>query len=235
MSGPVITKTQVLFLLHEVELFECLSHEELFNLVQQSSVKAVDKGAVVFLRGEPSDTFYVVYSGRISEYAGGLNELEMIVKERHERDFFGEMGMLGNGPEVVTAVASVDSILIQVPRAVFLSYVDRYPQMTRYLLAVYSTRLMRSAEHQIAHLFLDAAARIAYEILRLDDESKDHTIRISQEELAGQCGMVRQTVARILSKWKKMDWVQTGRGTLEVLQRDALEHIIALSESRADE
>jgi len=116
MRDPDVTKTQVLFLLQEMELFSCLTHKELFKLVQQSSIQRVEKGKVIFLRGDPSEIIYVVYSGRISEYAGGLNDLEMIVKERRERDFFGEMGMLSGKAELVTAVAAVDSVLIMIPR-----------------------------------------------------------------------------------------------------------------------
>lgn len=234
MKSPDVTKTQVLFLLQEMELFACLTHKELFKLVQQSSVKRAEKGKVVFLRGDPSETFYVVYSGRISEYAGGLNDLEMIVKERRERDFFGEMGMLSGEAELVTAIAAVDSILIMIPREIFLSYMKKYPQMTEYLLTVYSIRLQKSAEKQITYIFLDAAARLAYQLLALDNETGNENIRISQEELAAQCGMVRQTVAKILSRWKKMEWINTGRGTLTILRRDNLEHIISLSSSDED-
>lgn len=231
MKGSDITKTQVLFLLQEMKLFSCLTHPELFKLVQQSAIKRVDKGQIIFLRGDPSDTFYVVYSGRISEYAGGLNDLEMIVKERRERDFFGEMGMLSGETELVTAVAAVQSTLITIPRKTFLLYIKKYPQITEYLLTIYSIRLQRSAERQITYIFLDAAARIAYHILILDDETGKGGIRISQEELAAQCGMVRQTVAKVLSRWKKMGWIHTGRSTLTVCRRDVLQHIISLASS----
>src|SRR6056297_2268488 len=119
MKLPDITKTQVLFLLQEMELFSCLTHRELFNIVQRSTVRKVEKGKVIFLRGDPCNTFYIVYTGKILEYAGGINDLEMVVKERLERDFFGEMGMLSGSNELVTSIAACNSVLILIPQHIF--------------------------------------------------------------------------------------------------------------------
>jgi CRP/FNR family transcriptional regulator, cyclic AMP receptor protein len=224
-----ITKDQVLMFLHKMEIFSCLTDVELFQLVRSSTVKTIEKGKLVFLKGDPSDMFYVVYSGKISEFACGFDGLELIIKERRELEFFGEMGILSGKNELVTAQAAVKSELILIPKSIFLNFIKKYSQITHFLLLEYSTRLQQSAEKQMAHIFLDAAAQLAYQILRLNRDTKGKGIRCTQEELALQCGMVRQTVAKIMSKWKKMGWIKTENRKIRVIHEDALQHIISLS------
>ena len=77
MSTPDITKTQVLFLLQEVELFSCLSHQEVFKLVQQIR----EKGYTVLIVEQNIqqvlkvvDRAYLLEVGRIKT-SGSASEL----------------------------------------------------------------------------------------------------------------------------------------------------------------
>lgn len=230
MVEPRLTKTQILFFFQEeMPLFSCFSHQELFKVVQSAQTRTVEEEEFIFMKGEPSDTFYIIYSGKIHEYAHGPNEIEMIVKERRRGDFFGEMGMLNGKPQVITAVAAAPCTLITISRSHFLSYVKRYPEISHYLLKIYSKRLEEAAERQIAHVYLDAASRLAYQLLKMEREEGGGPIEISQEDLAMRCGMVRQTVAKLLAKWKRLGWLDTQRGSISGINRQALEQILNFS------
>lgn len=229
----LLTKTQILFFLQSMPMFSCLTHKELFKIVQTSSTMQAEKGKYIFFRGDPSDTMYIIYSGLINEYAYGPGNVEMLVKERRSMDFFGEMGMLNGKPHLITAIAAEDSMLITLKKSIFLSSVRDHAEITQYLLKVYSHRLQEAAERQIAHVYLDAAARLAYQILKMEKEVSGGKINISQEELALRCGMVRQTVAKLLTKWKKLGWLNTNRGIIDKINREALEQLLTIS-SEAD-
>ena len=48
-------------------------------------------------------------------------------------------------------------------------------------------------------------------------------VTTSQEELANGTGLIRQTVAKALGKWRRDGWLKTGRGRIVILNRKALE------------
>ena len=74
--------------------------------------------------------------------------------------------------------------------------------------------------------FLDAQARLARLLLELEKQEQEKGyITISQDELARRTGLIRQTVAKALGKWRRAGWLITGRGRILILNRKALEEL----------
>jgi CRP-like cAMP-binding protein len=70
---------------------------------------------------------------------------------------------------------------------------------------------------------MDAQARLAHLLLELDKQEKDTGyITISQDELAHHTGLIRQTVAKALGKWRRQGYLLTGRGRIVLLNHKAL-------------
>jgi CRP-like cAMP-binding protein len=175
---------------------------------------------------------YIVRSGVVAEFAGGPNELEIVIKERREGDFFGEIGILLAEPCLVTTVSIRPSVLVTIPQDEFLRLIQSEPSLTLYLLSTFARRLKISGEQLTAYAFLDAPARLAYMIMRLEsDEGNRGSISISQEDLAQRCGLARQTVARILREWRSTGCIITRRGRIEVLDRARLNDVMRESRS----
>ena len=155
-----------------------------------------------------------------------------MIKERREGDFFGEMGMLLAEPNLVTTVAIRPSVLVTIPRDEFLRLIQSESSLTLYLLSTFARRLKISGEQLTAYAFLDAPARLAYMILRLEnDEGNRGSISISQEDLGQRCGLARQTVARVLGEWRSTGCIITRRGRIEVLDRARLNDVMRESRS----
>ena len=49
------------------------------------------------------------------------------------------------------------------------------------------------------------------------------TIQITHQEIAAELGSSREVISRLLEDFAARGWIRTGRGTLEVLERAALE------------
>ena len=97
---------------------------------------------------------------------------------------------------------------------------------TGYFLDINVNRLQRSSEREGALAFMDAQARLARLLLELDkQEHEKGYITISQEELANHTGLIRQTVAKALGKWRRDGWLITGRGRIMLLNHKALEEL----------
>ena len=228
--APVDVHEEILRCIETAPIFQGISEKGFHLLLQYFARKKVDKGNVVFSEGDPAEALYLVLKGSIVEHVTGLNDAEIVVKERLPGDYFGEMGMLLNEPQFVTAIASHPTTLAILPKREFLSLVKTEPTLSLFLLRTLAHRLRLSAQIGISYAFFDAPARLAYLILTLEsEEGRSGSVAHSQEELGQRCGLARQTVSRILGEWRKAGWLTTGRNRIETIDREALQHILGIS------
>jgi CRP/FNR family transcriptional regulator, cyclic AMP receptor protein len=213
-----------------VPLLAGLSDASLLSLASNCRMKNVPKGYIIFSRGGPADLFYMIYSGLTAEFAGSPNsDVEIFIKERRPGDFFGEMGILLNEPASVTEMAIQDTTLILVRREIFLKLVDREPSVASFLMRTFARRVKASGEQQATNTLLPAHARLAYIVLRLEqEEGGKGVISQTQDYLAQRSGLARQTVARILGEWGKRGWISTHRGWVEVKDRPGITQALEL-------
>jgi len=100
---------------------------------------------------------------------------------------------------------------------------EEEPLFVRRMLESTSRLMYNSNERESALAFLDAPARLARILCKLDHESSAQGyVTISQEELARYTGLTRQTVAKILGRWRRLGWILTGRGRIVVLNKPEL-------------
>jgi CRP-like cAMP-binding protein len=217
---------EILEFLSGVPLFSKLSDASLSRLAKGCRFKNVAKGEVLFLQSDPSESAYVACSGKISIILNSPDGREMVINEMRKGDIFGELGILTNKNRSTSAVARSESELLVIPRATFLRTIDEEPQLTRRMLELTVSRLQNSSERESALLFMDAQARLAHLLLELDKQEEDAGyITISQDELAQRTGLIRQTVAKALGKWRRKGYLLTGRGKIVLLDHKAFKEM----------
>ena len=182
--------------------------------------------SLLFFQSDPSEEAYIVCAGNISIILNSLDGREMVINEMHSGDLFGELGILTNKPRSTSAFARTDSKLLVIPRQAFLSVVEADNQLALRMLEITANRLRVSGIREGALAFMDAQARLAKFLLELEEQEQDKGyVTISQEELAHHTGLIRQTVAKALGKWRRAGWLITGRGRILILNRKALEDL----------
>lgn len=220
------TISEILGVLTGIPLFSNLNEASLSLLARGCRFKDVKKGDVLFLQSDPSESAYVVCSGKISIILNSPDGREMVINEMHKGDIFGELGILTNKNRSTSATARSESKLLVIPHKVFLRIIDDEPQLTRRMLELTVSRLQNSSERESALVFMDAQARLAHLLLELDQQETDAGyITISQDELAQRTGLIRQTVAKALGKWRRKGYLITGRGKIVVLDHKALKEM----------
>ena len=218
--------SDVLGFLSGIPLFSQLREESLALLAKGCRFKVVEKGDVLFLQSDPAESAYVVRSGKISIILNSPDGREMMINEMRKGDIFGELGILTNKNRSTSAIARLESEVLTIPRKVFLHIMDDEPQLTRRMLELTVSRLQNSSERESALVFMDAQARLAHLLLDLDQQEADKGyITISQEELAQRTGLIRQTVAKALGKWRRKSWLITGRGKIVLLDHTAFKEM----------
>jgi len=222
-SRPVI---EALKFLNTIPLFSHLDEKSIEVLARTSRFEQFKKGEFLFFQSDPSEYAYIVRSGEISIVLNSSDGRDMVINEMHTGDLFGDLGVLTSKPRSTSAVARVDSQILIIPRDAFLFLMDSEPQLARRILQITAERLQRSGKREEALAFLDAQARLARLLLELEKEEKSKGyVTISQDELAHRTGLIRQTVAKVLGKWRQMGWLITGRGRIVILNWKALEDL----------
>ena len=222
-SDPVL---EVKKFFEGLPIFSGLSESSIDLLLRDCRFKNIEKGEILFIQADKSEAVYIVRNGSISIALISPDGREMVINEMRSGDMFGELGILTNLPRSTSAVVRSKGELLLIPSETFLRVLECEPQFARRLLDLLAHRLQRSGERESALAFMDAQARLARLLLELDKlEQEKGYITISQEELANRTGLIRQTVAKALGKWRRSGWLITGRGRIMVLDHKALEEM----------
>ncbi len=217
------TVQEIVKFLGSVPLFSKITETSSHSLARASKFQQLEKGEMIFCQADPSQAAYVVRAGNISIVLLSTDGREMVINEMHSGDVFGELGILTQKPRSTSAIAQTRSQILVIPRQAFLKIMDEEPHLARLVLEITANRLQMSVKRESALAFMDAQARLARLLLELEEqEQKKGYITISQEELAHRTGLIRQTVAKALGKWRRAGWLITGRGHILILDRKAL-------------
>ena len=218
--------SEVAKFLGSIPLFSKLSETSARSLAEASKFQHTEKGEMLFMQSDPCESAYIVRTGNISIVLQSPDGREMIINEMRNGDIFGELGILTSKSRSTSAVARSHSELLVIPRQAFLKVMDEEPQLARLVLELTANRLQMSSERESALVFMDAQARLAHLLLELDKlEKETGYITISQDELAQRTGLIRQTVAKALGKWRRQGYLLTGRGRIVLLNHKALREL----------
>jgi CRP/FNR family transcriptional regulator/CRP/FNR family cyclic AMP-dependent transcriptional regulator len=212
--------------LRQMPIFCDCDETALLNLARACRVRRLPKDSVVFFQEDPGDALYLVLSGSVAILLNSQDGRELVINEVRAGDYFGELSLLIDQPRSASAITREKTELLAIPAEAFKQLLDQQPRVVRLLLVSTAQRLYASSARESALAFLDASGRVVRLLLQLDQENLDKGYMIlSQEELAQRTGLTRQTVAKILGRWRRAGWLLTGRGRIMLLNREALQHV----------
>lgn len=213
-------------LLRSTPIFSGLKEESYLQLAKASRFLKITKGSFLFHQHEKASALYILHKGEMAVVLSNIDGREMIIDELKPGDCFGEVSLLTSGERTAGAQARENSEVLEINAKDFLGVLDVEPGLARQMLEIATQRLFKSQKRESALAFLDAPARVARVLLDMDEaDRRGHDkgfITLSQEELAQRTGLTRQTVANILSQWRRREWLLTGRGRVMLLNRAAI-------------
>lgn len=216
----------ILNFIGSIPLFSRITEESALSLAKASKFQHVEKGEMVFWQSDACEAAYVVCTGSISIVLLSTDGREMVINEMRRGEVFGEVGILTKKPRSTSAIAQTRSQILVIPQQAFLKVIDEEPHLARQILEITANRLHMSVKRESALAFMDAQARLAKLLLELEEQEQEKGyVTISQDELAHRTSLIRQTVAKVLGKWRRAGWLVTGRGRILILNKKALEDL----------
>jgi uncharacterized membrane protein len=122
--------------LKQVPLFSLLDDDEAAILAGQVELKTFAPRQRIYKMGDSSGRAYVVVSGRVRVNTVDEDHQEVVVDEPAGGEFFGFASMLEQTPHQTEAIATEETVCIEVDRNDVLVLVERKPHAAMDMLAV---------------------------------------------------------------------------------------------------
>lgn len=177
-------------------------------------------------KGNSVSGAYVVVRGRLRVYSisPGGNEATLYFINPGEVCILALNCIFNNLKYPAWVQAEPDTCVGMIPSLTYRTLFQNEPaiqDLTVHALSVLVFRLMEELEQVHA---LNLNERLAKFILMRSEA--DGELRMTQSELAAHLGTTREVVAKLLRKLVADRLVQTGRGTIRVVQREALARVM---------
>lgn len=176
-------------------------------------------GSVLFREHDACGGFPMVLQGRvrISRLLADGRELVLYDVGPGESCVLSTSCLLGSARYNAHGACETDVDLALLPRELFDRLIAEHPPFRTAVFALFGERLVRLVELAEAVGFQRVEQRLAAALLGGGRE-----LRTSHERLAQRLGASRETVSRALKVFEGNGWVRLRRGTIEVLQPQAL-------------
>ncbi len=196
--------------LKKLPIFSQLKAEELKKILSITNIKNYKKGSVIFMEGDKGEAFYFIKSGKIKISKSSKDGKELILNIYGENNVFAEVTIFNDINYPATAEVLEDAS-VGVIRNIDLEKLIRYnADMGLNLIKILSKRLF-NAQMKLKQLALndayfrtaDVLIRLSQNLARQRNGEIELNLELSRQELANMIGTARETVSRVLSRFKK--------------------------------
>jgi CRP/FNR family cyclic AMP-dependent transcriptional regulator len=192
--------------------------------------RKVPRGAVIFAKGDPGKTLMAVRSGSVRISVSAADGHEAVLNIIKPGQVFGEVALLDGRERTADAIAITDCELMVIDRRDFIPWLHREPDVVLKFIEILCARIRRTSAQVEEVMYLSIPARLAKALLELsggiEASATRHVVRIAQRELGNIVGMSRESTNKQLRAWEQRKWVHLERGSIAVLDAEALMKLI---------
>src|SRR5580700_8193335 len=184
--------------------------------------------ATVYSEGSPADIIFFIEAGLVKTYKRGPDNKEIILQIVGAGEMFGEQCLGSESSRTMAAEVLQEGVIYVIPRDIFLRVCEKRPDLWREISGVLTVR-KRQLEKKIELLCLhDVEYRILYYMAELARSfgvkvnGAEHSIPLSQGELASLIGATRETTSTTLNALARKGVIRLGRRQLIVPSIDGV-------------
>lgn len=216
-------------LIKHFSFFSELSEEDLESIANISIERRYRKNMVVFMEGDPGEAFYYIKSGKVRVFRTYEDGKEHILNIFGQGDVFGEATLFSNIPYPASAIVYDDAEIGLIKNADLEKLIKSNSELALKLIKILNRKLLFSQQTVRDLAFNDVFARTASQILKLaeahgrkTDRGMEVAIQLSRQELADMVGTTRETVSRVMSRFKKEKSITEEKDKILILDNDKL-------------
>ena len=130
----------------DLELFEHLSEDDRTALAGVVDSMELPGQTTLFRAGDPGESLFVVRKGEVELFIKDTAGQKIVLNVSREGEIFGELALLDHGGRTATAVALVDTELLEMDRDDLLLLFQRTPEAALRLLAAMGAMTRKADE-----------------------------------------------------------------------------------------
>jgi CRP/FNR family transcriptional regulator, cyclic AMP receptor protein len=206
--------------LKAVPLFASFPEDQLRMLTSVITRRSLPRSTTVMASGDPTDSLYIVLSGRLKVMMSDAEGKEVILSILGPGEFFGEMGLIDDAPRSASVVSIEACELLSIAKRDFKKCLAENFDMAQAVMRGLVRRL-RDADRKIGSLaLLDVYGRVARLLLDMAetvDGEKIVTKRLPKQDIAKMIGASREMVSRVMKDLQMGGYIEV-RGSNIVLR-----------------
>ena len=208
MAGPASVST---LLLRNVPLFAVLPESQLNLLTSMVTRKTFSRGTTIITAGGPTDSLYIVISGRLKVMMSDDEGREVILAILGSNEFFGEMSLVDDSPRSASVVAIEACELLSLAKRDFNKCLEDNFEMAMTVMRGLVKRL-READQKIGSLALmDVYGRVARLLMEMSEEVTGERIvvkKLAKQDIAKMIGASREMVSRVMKDLQSGGYIE---------------------------
>ena len=214
MAGPASVST---LLLRSVPLFAVLPEHQLGLLTSMVTRKTFARGTTIISAGGPTDSLYIIISGRLKVMMSDDEGREVILAILGSNEFFGEMSLVDDSPRSASVVAIESCELLSLSKRDFNKCLEDNFEMAMTVMRGLVKRL-READQKIGSLALmDVYGRVARLLLEMSEDVGGERIvvkKLAKQDIAKMIGASREMVSRVMKDLQIRGYIELRPGGL---------------------
>ncbi|MFK7795675.1 MAG: Crp/Fnr family transcriptional regulator [Gammaproteobacteria bacterium] len=203
--------------LSHIEIFRHASEKELDLLSQASVIKTFASGNMLANEGEAATHVYFILSGTCIVQLSGKAGKEIIIKDLHQGDCFGELGALCNARRCASVLTKGHTKLVIINSDAYVSYCNNNlvaAQITISKLASSLSKITKDFQslavdnlnHRLIRLLLEVSIK----------EKNKLSVRLTHNQLATRVASTRESVSRVIAELRKNGLIRTSEHEIEI-------------------
>ena len=194
-------------ILARLPLFLELAPEQIAHIADHTREKRLEKGAMLFQKGDMSRGFYVIVFGQIKLAFPSSQGNEKVISILGPRQSFGEAAMFMDRPYPVFAEALTDTLLLHIAKSCVIKLLEQDTSFARRMLAGLSMRLHSLVQDVESYSLRSSAQRVIGFLLQHCDQeihgktdlAGGQTIALptSKQVIASRLNLTPETLSRI--------------------------------------
>jgi CRP/FNR family transcriptional regulator len=211
-----------------IRLFCNLSGQALIDYAKLGVDATFPRGATLFTEESRADSVFVLCHGQVKLSCTSREGKTLILKMAMPGDVLGLGAVVSNSPYEVTAETATATRIKNIRREDFLAFLERHGEgslhAAKSLAEEYKAALSGSAAGRLASVLLEwgrsSAACGQHHPMRF-------TMALTHEELANLVGSSRETITRMLSRFRKERLIEVRGASMIILSPEGLQELSA--------
>jgi CRP/FNR family transcriptional regulator len=207
----------------------CETNDVVINdLMDNAGTINMPANTTAFHQGDACSNYLLILSGSIKVMTRAENGREIVLYRLGDGDscVLTTSCLFGNARYPAEGISETDVTALAIPAARFNQAIQHSKPFREFVFNSFSSHLssLISLVEEVTFGKLDI--RLARHLLKSCNDNA--RLEITHQQLATELGSAREVISRLLKDFESRGWLKLHRGSLEILDKQSLENIVAM-------